>query len=192
MEIFTSEDIASVLSRHHPNVYGPEKTAGYARAAVLIALVQGSEGLSLLLTRRTESVETHKGQISFPGGVQDHPGERAVETALRETKEELGIEPGLVEILGMLDEKLVPTKFVITPVVGYLKHPPAITIHPGEVAEVFSVPLSFFADDANASSEQRLFEDRTVTVWHFHYQQHHIWGATAAIIRDLVELIHSK
>ncbi len=184
------EAIVTALQRSNPRKYGTLEFPGFARAAVLVPLIPTADGLSFLLTQRTEHVETHKGQISFPGGVQDHPDETPVQTALRETHEELGIDPHHIEILGTLNEKPVPSKFIICPIVGYLQSLPPLSIHDAEVADIFTAPLSFFADDANARTEHREFHGRQFTVWHYQFQKYHVWGATAGIIRDLIDLIH--
>lgn len=163
----------------------------FKRAAVLVPLFQAQEGLSLILTKRTDLVDTHKGQVSFPGGMFDKTDSDLVATALREAREEIGVNSAHIDVLGMLDEHPVPSKFIITPVIGYLPKRPSITPHAAEVAEVFDVPLSFFADSANCWTEEREFRGEKRMVWFYSYENRIIWGATAAIILNLLSVLSS-
>lgn len=158
-------------------------------AAVLIPVIQDGRDLSVLLTRRTDTVETHKGQIAFPGGMVDETDRDRVHTAVREAEEELGIPPASVEMLGMLDDLTTPTGFCITPVVGFLSHLPPLLLSPGEVAEAFTVPLAFFADPANAEMERRSFRGEAREVWTYRYGGHVIWGATGTIIHRFMDIL---
>jgi 8-oxo-dGTP pyrophosphatase MutT (NUDIX family) len=162
---------------------------GFTPAAVLIPLVVSETGVDLLLTRRTEDLETHKGQIAFPGGTVDDGDASRRHTALRETEEELGIGPAHIEVLGILDDLLTPTGFVITPVVGIVKTLPAMKPNPREVAEVFTVPLTFFAESQNARREWLCTPLGEREVWFYEYEGRVIWGATAAMIRNLCDVL---
>jgi 8-oxo-dGTP pyrophosphatase MutT (NUDIX family) len=159
---------------------------GFRRAGVLVPVVPAGGGSGLLLTKRTDEVETHKGQISFPGGVAD-PGDRdIVQTALRESEEELGLDPSGVDVAGTLDDLATPTGFIITPVVGLLGSLPAMTINAAEVAEAFVVPVAFFLDPANGHVERRVFRGENREVWFYGTGERLVWGATAMIIRSLL------
>jgi 8-oxo-dGTP pyrophosphatase MutT (NUDIX family) len=159
---------------------------GFRRAGVLVPLAPHGAECDLILTKRTLDVETHKGQISFPGGVVDAADADIRATALRETNEELGIPTASIELIGLLDDLTTPTGFVITPVVGLLN--PSLDFHPNsrEVAEVFRLPLAFFADEKNGRCEVRLLDGKRHEVWFYNDGCHEIWGATAAIIRSLL------
>jgi len=161
----------------------------FARAGVLVPLFPSANGISTLLTKRTDLVDTHKGQIAFPGGMRDKEDVDSIATALRETKEELGIDSSHIEILGTLDELPVPSRFIITPVVGFISQLPPISAHSVEVAEVFEAPLAFFADSSNVWTEEREFQGQKRTVWFYSYNGRVIWGATAAIIRNLLSVL---
>jgi 8-oxo-dGTP pyrophosphatase MutT (NUDIX family) len=157
-------------------------------AAVLVpVLLHGREPL-LLFTRRTDRVETHKGQISFPGGTVDAGDADVVTTALREMHEELGIEPSRVEPLGLLDDLATPTGFRITPVVGILRVLPVYLPNTEEVEEVFEAPVSALLDPNICSSEVLVLGGITRQVWTYTYGPHRIWGATALILRNLLSL----
>jgi 8-oxo-dGTP pyrophosphatase MutT (NUDIX family) len=159
---------------------------GFRRAGVLVPLIVGDAGSDLLFTRRTDHVETHKGQISFPGGMTDKGDSDIVHTSLREAHEELGIAAELVEIRGILDDLAVPSGFIITPVVGTLRSIPPLVPNPREVAEAFTVPLGFFCNPANGRSELRDFQGGKREVWFYQHGEHNIWGATAMIVRSLM------
>lgn len=159
---------------------------GFRRAGVLVPLILGGDGADLLFTRRTDHVETHKGQISFPGGMRDEGDADIVRTALREAKEELGIGAKHVEIKCMLDDIAVPSGFIITPVVGIMRALPLLTPNPQEVAEAFTVPLAFFCNPANGRSELRDYRGGKREVWFYQHGEHTIWGATAMIVRLLL------
>jgi 8-oxo-dGTP pyrophosphatase MutT (NUDIX family) len=153
---------------------------------VLVPVIDSRGTQDLLFTRRTHIVETHKGQISFPGGVVDGADENIVATALREMEEETGIHPATVRTMGLLDDLATPTGFLITPVVGLFNALPSITPNPDEVAEVFTVPLEFFFDTRNRTVERHRFDGVEREGWRFTYRGKTIWGATAVIIRSLL------
>lgn len=154
-------------------------------AAVLIPIIARAEGATVLMTRRSDSLASHTGQIAFPGGRLD-PGETAAQAALREAWEEVALEPGVVEVLGVGDGYETVTGFIVTPVVGWLARPPAVSPSPAEVAEVFEVPWDFLMDAAN---HRRDFHDPEGGprrwFWAMPWQERYIWGATAAIVRAL-------
>jgi 8-oxo-dGTP pyrophosphatase MutT (NUDIX family) len=159
-------------------------TFGGVKAAVLLPIV-ARETPSLLFTRRTETLARHSGQISFPGGRSEVGDLSPVETALRETFEETGIAPSFVAVAGYLDRYLTGTGFDIQPVVGVLAENFTLKPDPREVAHVFEVPLAFLLDPANRRRESRHIAGRDRRFYAFTYEEHEIWGATAAIIVDL-------
>ncbi|HEX9657669.1 MAG TPA: CoA pyrophosphatase [Bacteroidota bacterium] len=158
----------------------------YHRAGVLVPIVTANSECSLLLTKRTETVETHKGQVSFPGGMVNDGDEDITATALRELHEETGIAPQTVQILGLLDDLPVPTGFVVTPVVGIVQSIDSLAINKAEVAEAFEVPLYYFQDQANGRMEYRESRGSMHEVWFYEFEGRNIWGATAMIVRSLL------
>jgi len=156
-------------------------------AAVLVPLVMHPGGLSMLLTRRTEQLLDHAGQVSFPGGSREDKDSDLVQTALRETEEETGLQRCFVETVGFLDGYLTITGYAVTPVVGLVKPDFHLQPDPLEVAEIFEVPLAFLSDPANRQIRTRHVGDRDVSYYLFEYNQHVIWGATAGI---LVNFLH--
>jgi 8-oxo-dGTP pyrophosphatase MutT (NUDIX family) len=159
---------------------------GFHRAGVLVPLLEGTGEAELLFTQRTLHVETHKGQISFPGGMVD-PGDTDITaTALREMEEEIGVHRSVIEIVGLLDDLSTPSGFLITPVVGILQSPPRLTLNTREVAEAFHVPLSFFRNPGHARREFRNANGTQHEVWFYEFGGKVIWGATAHIVRTLL------
>jgi 8-oxo-dGTP pyrophosphatase MutT (NUDIX family) len=164
-----------------------------AGAAVLVPLVQRDEGLTLLLTRRTDHLRDHAGQISFPGGRVEPEDDGPVATALRETEEEIGLSRRHIEILGQLPVYSTVTAFQVTPVVGLVRPGFTLTLDSFEVAEAFEVPLAFLMDPAHhrhhrfefAGSERRFLS----MPWTRAEREYFIWGATAAMLRNLYRLL---
>lgn len=191
MHDFTIEQIRKAVASHARQAFDKGDGPALILAAVLVPVVPGPDGLCLLLTRRTEKVETHKGQIAFPGGMVDETDRDRIHTAVREAEEELGIPPATVEPIGMLDDLPTPTGFCITPVVGLLPSLPPLHLSPGEVAEAFTVPLAFLADPANAVAEQRVFRGVSREVWSYRFGDRIIWGATGTIIHRFMETIRA-
>jgi 8-oxo-dGTP pyrophosphatase MutT (NUDIX family) len=163
--------------------------SGYTReAAVLMPIFEKDEEPHFLLTRRTREVQTHKGQISFPGGMREG-GEALEETALRETFEEVGIEGGRIEILGRFHDFLSSTDYRVTPFVGYIRGPFSTTPQTSEVAEILPVPFQTFLNPRNLRIQQMIRLDKTVDVYFYSHGTHEIWGLTARIIKDFLETL---
>lgn len=185
----TLTEIKAALPLHKRKILTTADFPGFRHAAVLILLFPKDEGLSVLLTVRTDSVETHKGQISCPGGMTDPGDADAIDTALRETEEELGIPRASIEILGQVDDAFTPAGFIITPVVGYANELPKWTASAAEVKEVIDAPLSLFVNRATARREFRSVGSISGYIWFFNHGEHLIWGATAGMIVNLVETV---
>jgi len=162
------------------------------KAGVLILLYERDGRLSLLLTRRTELVLHHRGQISFPGGEQ-HPGESIEATALREAEEELGIAVAAARILGRLTPLYIPpSNYCIYPTVAFLPGPPPLfTPQPDEVAETIEVSVDHLANPASRRREPRTIGERTVDVPFYEFNGHKIWGATAMVLAEFLALLES-
>lgn len=158
-------------------------------AAVLVPLVDRPEGMTMMLTRRTEHLVDHPGQISFPGG-RVEPEDASVEAAaLREAEEEVGLDPSLVRIVGRLDQYITRTSFSVVPVVGIVE--PNYTSNPDtfEVAEVFEVPLAFLLDPANHQRHHREYRGMRREFYAMPYGDYYIWGATAGMIKNLYDVL---
>jgi len=154
-------------------------------AAVLVPLVRRAAGLTILLTQRTDHLYDHAGQISFPGGRTEAHDESPAATALRETFEEIGLPHHLVEVLGTLPEYTTVTGYRVTPVVGLVDPPPALSLDAFEVAEAFEVPLAFILDPDNHQRNTLQYQGRTRHYYAMPYEQRYIWGATAGMLMNL-------
>lgn len=161
-------------------------------AAVLVPLYQQEGQWHVLFTLRTENVDAHRGQVSFPGGRIETGDAGPEQAALREAEEEIGLRPGDVRLLGRLDTLLTVTQFRVEPIVGVIPWPYSLQINSREVALAFGVPLDWLADPANVEERTRLLrpEGPEVPVFYFKpFEGQVIWGATARIVLSLVELI---
>lgn len=159
------------------------------RAGVLVLLYPWNDSLFLVLTRRTEQMRQHQAQISFPGGRQES-GEDLVQTALRETKEELGIQPDSPRLLGALTPLYIPpSNTCIHPVVATLLQRPEFVRSPKEVEEVIEVPLAHLRDPINVHEEIWTLRGIPVRVPFFLFKGNKIWGATAMVLAELLELL---
>lgn len=161
-------------------------------AAVLVGLVERSAGPALLLTRRTDTLRHHAGQVAFPGGRVDRGDRDVVYTALRETEEEVGVLPSQIQPLGFLDPYATITGFRVLPVVARIDPGYVPRLQASEVAEAFEVPLAFLLDPANSEQVGAEFRGRLRHYWQFHYGRHRIWGATAAMILNLRRFIEPE
>ena len=165
-----------------------------APASVLVALVPRDDGLHVLLTRRTEHLRDHAGQVSFPGGRAEAEDADAVDTALREAEEEVGLARERVEIIGKLPIYTTVTNFVVTPVVALLLPPFTLKLDAVEVAEAFEVPLAFLMTPAHHQRHQLELDGRSRQFISMPWdgrgadgvqRRYFIWGATAAMLRNL-------
>jgi len=159
----------------------PDKPRMLAPAAVLLPIVQRDEP-TVLFTRRTEHLSRHAGQVSFPGGRAQDDDRTLVDTALRETHEEIGVTADFVSVAGFLDAYETGTGYAILPVVGLLKRGFSVVAEVNEVAEIFEVPLAFLLDPASRQIRFGEWQGRKREFYAFEYDGHYIWGATAAIL----------
>jgi 8-oxo-dGTP pyrophosphatase MutT (NUDIX family) len=159
------------------------------RAAVLIPLLQRGEGLSVLLTQRTDHLHDHAGQISFPGGRMDPGDSSPNDTALRESEEEIGLDRRGVEIIGHLPQYLTVSGYSVTPVVGLVQPQAEYVLDTFEVADVFEVPLHFLMDPVNHQVRVWESDQGSRRFYSMPYENRFIWGATAGMLRNLYHLL---
>jgi 8-oxo-dGTP pyrophosphatase MutT (NUDIX family) len=162
-------------------------------ASVLMPLVMRDDGVSMLLTQRTAHLHDHAGQVSLPGGRVDASDQSAIETALRETEEEVGLHRRHIEVLGTLPDYFTGTGFCVTPVVALVQPPFDLRADPFEVAEIFEVPLSFLMNGMH--HQRRTFEFPggvgRRTFYAMPYERFFIWGATAGMLRNLYHFLRA-
>jgi 8-oxo-dGTP pyrophosphatase MutT (NUDIX family) len=163
----------------------------FPHAAVLVPLFQKDGDCHLLFTKRSEEVKYHKGEISFPGGVVDEGDRELIHTALREAREEIGLKESDVQIIGILDDIVTITEFIVTPIVGLFPYPYPFKVSEVEIAELIEVPLASLLDE-NSFSEREIFRGgQKEIVYAYQYGKHIIWGATARILKQFLDLIPS-
>ena len=161
-------------------------------AAVLAPILRREQGLSMLLTRRAEHLSSHQGQISFPGGRRDPEDGSARANALREAQEEVGLDPASVEVLGYLDDYPTISRYLVTPVVGLVQGPVAPLADPGEVAEVFEVPMSVLLDPRAYRRRSLSRDGFVVPYYEVNWAGYRIWGATAGMLWDLCNKVNAR
>jgi len=180
------EQLRELLSKRTRLVINGEQLR---HSAVLVPLLTIHEAYHILFIKRSQQVEHHKGEISFPGGVCEKDDEGFEKTALREAHEEVGIQPQDVVVLGMVDDiKTVSTRYRVTPVVGVIPYPYAFRIGVDEVDEIIIIPLSQLLDENNGRKEPIVRQGKTYTGSVYHYQDYVIWGATARIVKKVLTL----
>ena len=180
------EDLKKILAgRDRTVIEHPPLT----HAAVLIPLYKKDGNCHILFTKRTQQVKHHKGQISFPGGVFDEGDGDLRKTALREAHEEIGLEEKDAQVIGVLDDIVTVTGFVVTPFVGTIPYPYSFTLSPIEIEELIEVPLIHLLDERCFSEGEMEDEYGRRAIYTYQYGRHTIWGATAQILKQLLELL---
>jgi len=159
-------------------------------AAVLVPIRILDGAASVILTRRAKAMRSHAGQIAFPGGRADDSDDSPAATALREAREEIGLRAEEANIIGYLDRYLTGTGYIVSPVVATVNSAFVARAEPGEVDEVFDVPLEFLMDPANHQTHRRIIGGRPRAFVAMCYRDHYIWGATAGMLKNLFERVY--
>ena len=166
--------------------------SGAFPSAVLMPIFKKGGEAHILFTKRTDFVEHHKGKISFPGGKKDEDDTDLLQTALRESFEEIGLHSDEIEILGELDDELTLTSnFVVSPFVGCIPYPYKFELCCEEVKELMEVPIPVLLDRANFREDVIRDGDRTMPAYFYHYGDQIIWGATARILKNFLDLVYA-
>ena len=184
------DDVRRLLSGYTPIIQTPDPPL--PPAGVLLILHERPNGPHIIFQKRTDSVRDHKGQISFPGGAMD-PGDGTVlRTALRETHEEIGVEPEHIEVFGPLDDMVTISNFLVTPFVGWLdRYPYEWKFSHHEVAYLLEVPLDHLRDAKNLIPDRRLINGKEYEFQSYQFGDDLIWGATARMLGNFLDLLQA-
>lgn len=164
---------------------------GLRDAAVLIPVVDRRDGASVILTKRTEKLRSHSGQIAFPGGRLDPTDPTPEYAALRETEEEIGLAPSYVEVVGRMPDYVSGSGFRIAPILSVVRPGFRLSINPDEVDDIFEVPLAFLMNPQNHTRESRIWQNKERHFYTMPFGERYIWGLTAGIIRTLYERLYA-
>jgi 8-oxo-dGTP pyrophosphatase MutT (NUDIX family) len=179
------QKLREALARRQKKSIADEKRLS---SAVLLPIYYKEGQCYILFTRRTEKVKEHKGQISFPGGARQD-GESLRETALRESREEINLSPADVEVLGELDDTVtVVSNYIVTPFVGVIPWPNDLKADGWETDEIIEAPIAALLDKKSREDKKEVVEGKTVTSYFYNYGGRVIWGATARILHQFLEL----
>ena len=174
----------------NPDVVETLSRAKLRDAAVLVPIVDKGPDAPVILTQRASAMRKHSGQVAFPGGAIDPEDASPEDAALREAEEEIGLDPKFVEPVGRLPDYLTTTGFRITPILAVVRPGFEITVNPAEVDTVFDVPLGFLIDPENHQRDSIIWEGKERFFYTMPYQDRHIWGVTAGILRTLYERLY--
>ncbi len=192
--ILTEADIARRIQEwnaREQTLSGNTVLAGFRMAAVLVPMLWSEEQWHLLFTRRAETVHSHKGQVSFPGGAAEPEDAALEDTALREAFEEIGLKQDEVRIFGRLNSRPTVSSYLVTPVVGRIRWPNEFNLSTAEVSRLFTIPLAWLADPSNREERLRSFTS-SYSEKVIYYQPYHgeiLWGASARITMDLLHAL---
>ena len=184
-----SDVVLPQSSVHWPPSLVEEVLNALRPAGVLIPVLERESEPSVLLTQRSADLKHHAGQISFPGGRMEESDDDVVHAALRETHEEVGIEPGAISVIGYLAPMATVTGYAVTPVIGLVAPETRLVIDRTEVDYAFEVPLAYLLDHRNELACEREWEGRRIPTTEFHYEGRKIWGATAQILIELRKIL---
>lgn len=188
--ILDIEKIKYRIENLKTSVYSePVTEESFVPASVLIPIFEKDGSSHILFTKRTDKVSHHKGQISFPGGKFDSTDENLEFTALRETFEEIGVQPKDVKLIGKINNMITNTNFIVSPYVGIIPHPYDFKVNPDEISELICVPVYHLLDKTYFRVQQREVFGKMIDIYYYDYQGHTIWGVTGKILFDFISLL---
>jgi len=184
------QNLKNIFEHYHKRV---NTDANLKPAAVLIPLFYKEDHMHILLTQRSEQVIHHKGQICFPGGSYQSSDDTLRQTALRETEEEIGLLPKYVEVLGELDDSsTITSRYVISPFVAFIPYPYPFRPNYDEIKQIISIPLSELTNEIPYHQPYPDSDRQSPSSYRYYYREHVIWGVTARILNQLIDLLELR
>lgn len=171
--------------------YAPRQLAlDYPEAGVLVPVTNATANPEIVFTLRSSNLSTHRGQVAFPGGKRDQGDRTLADTALRESHEEVGLEPGRVEIIAPLSQVMSRHGILVTPFVGLIPEDVSLTANPDEIESIFRVPIEFFLRDERERTDTIPFMNHTYHVPCYRWQRYQIWGLSAVVLVDFLNAVY--
>jgi 8-oxo-dGTP pyrophosphatase MutT (NUDIX family) len=181
------EELQKILAQRQKRYINDESRIP---SAVMVPIYQKQGHYSIVFIRRTETVKTHKGQISFPGGARDSRDRTLLHTAVRECHEEIGLKTRDIDIIGEMDDEITTTSnYIVTPFVAMIPWPYRFTRNRDEVAEIIEIPINALLEKGHLKANTETLEDKPIESFTYYYQGKVIWGATARILKKLLDII---
>lgn len=171
--------------------YAPRQLAlDYPEAGILLPVTNSARNPEIVFTLRSSNLSTHRGQVAFPGGKRDKGDRSLAETALRESHEEIGLEPSRVEIIAPLSQVMSRHGILVTPYVGLIPEGTALSANPGEIDSIFQVPIEFFLRDERERTDTISFMNHTYHVPCYRWERYPIWGLSAVVLVDFLNAVY--
>ncbi|MDX1754771.1 MAG: CoA pyrophosphatase [Marinobacter sp.] len=171
--------------------YAPKQLAlDYPEAGVLVPVTDDHQRPEIVFTLRSDSLSTHRGQVSFPGGKRDRDDHTLADTALREAHEEIGLAPELVHVVAPLSQVMSRHGILVTPYVGVIPSDVSLTANPGEIDSIFRVPIEFFLEDRRERTDAIPFMNHTFYVPCYRWERYQIWGLSAVVLVDFLNAVY--
>ena len=181
------DDLKHGLTQRQPRALHRSKRAG-----ILVPILTDGEEPTLLLTRRADTLNAHRGEVAFPGGMWEEGDEHIAATALREAEEEVGLPPGSVELIGAIDDLIAAhSDVMVTPTIGVVRQRPQWKVNPDEVARIFEIPLSALNQADGWRIEHRSWKNRTIPIYFFDFDEETLWGLSAYATLLTLQLLSS-
>lgn len=179
-----------LLSERLSNYAPRQLTLDFPEAAVLVPITDNPDNPEMIFTLRSAKLNTHRGQVAYPGGMRDKEDTSLLHTALRETHEEIGLPPEQVQVIAPLSQVMSLHRILVTPYVGVIPEDHPLQANPDEIESIFRVPISFFLEDRRERTDALSYIDSTFYVPCYQWQHYQIWGMSALVLVDFLNAVY--